>query len=67
MKWSSSFTSSHLGLFVLTCILTSFQYEYLSTIGFYDTPVPNLDFLALGVTFGTLEEFAETEVKARFA
>jgi uncharacterized protein YbjT (DUF2867 family) len=43
------------------------MYEYLSTIGFYDTPVPNPDLLALGVTFGTLEEFAETEVKARFA
>jgi hypothetical protein len=48
-------------------MLTFFQYEYLSTIGFYDTPVPNPDLVALGVTFGTLEEFAETEIKPRFA
>jgi hypothetical protein len=44
-----------------------FQYEYLSTIGFYETPAPNPDLVALGVTFGTLEEFVETEVKPRFA
>ncbi|KAI0248748.1 hypothetical protein BJV78DRAFT_1233113 [Lactifluus subvellereus] len=42
------------------------MYEYQSTIGFYETPVPNPDLVALGVTFGTLEEFAETEVKSRF-
>ncbi|KAI0248743.1 hypothetical protein BJV78DRAFT_1233069 [Lactifluus subvellereus] len=42
------------------------EYEYQSTIGFYETPVPNPDLVALGVTFGTLEEFAETEVKSRF-
>jgi len=42
------------------------MYEYLSTIGFYETPAPNPDLVALGVTFGTLEEFAETEVKPRF-
>jgi len=48
-------------------MLTFFQYEYLSTIGFYDMPVPNPDLVALRVTFGTLEEFAETEIKPRFA
>jgi uncharacterized protein YbjT (DUF2867 family) len=42
------------------------MYEYLSTIGFYDKPAPNPDLLALGATFGTLEEFAEKEVKPRF-
>ncbi|KAJ7490660.1 hypothetical protein FB451DRAFT_1389423 [Mycena latifolia] len=35
--------------------------------GFYTaTPVPNPDLVALGVKFGTIEEFLETEVKARF-
>ncbi|KAJ7095563.1 hypothetical protein C8R44DRAFT_889986 [Mycena epipterygia] len=31
------------------------------------TPVPNPDLVALGVEFGTVEEFLETEVKPRFA
>ncbi|KAJ7506903.1 hypothetical protein B0H11DRAFT_246031 [Mycena galericulata] len=30
------------------------------------TPVPNPDLVALGVKFGTVEEFLETEVKPRF-
>ncbi|KAJ7769126.1 hypothetical protein DFH07DRAFT_880539 [Mycena maculata] len=30
------------------------------------TPVPNPDLVALGVKFGTIEEFLETEVKPRF-
>ncbi|KAJ7082957.1 hypothetical protein C8R44DRAFT_688380 [Mycena epipterygia] len=30
------------------------------------TPVPNPDLVALGVTFGTIEEFLEGEVKPRF-
>ncbi|KAJ6485247.1 hypothetical protein DFH09DRAFT_1458092 [Mycena vulgaris] len=35
--------------------------------GFYTaTPVPNPDLVALGVRFGTIEEFLETEVKPRF-
>ncbi|KAJ7456729.1 hypothetical protein B0H11DRAFT_2176072 [Mycena galericulata] len=34
--------------------------------GLYDTPVPNPDLVALGVKFGTIEEFLETEVKTRF-
>ncbi|KAJ7490659.1 hypothetical protein FB451DRAFT_1220682 [Mycena latifolia] len=35
--------------------------------GLYNaTPVPNPDLVALGVKFGTIEEFLETEVKSRF-
>ncbi|KAJ7696684.1 hypothetical protein B0H17DRAFT_1197792 [Mycena rosella] len=35
--------------------------------GFYTaTPVPNPDLVALGVKFGTVEEFLESEVKPRF-
>ncbi|KAJ7133490.1 hypothetical protein C8R44DRAFT_698104 [Mycena epipterygia] len=35
--------------------------------GFYTaTPVPNPDLVALGVKFGTIEEFLEVEVKPRF-
>ncbi|KAJ6583831.1 hypothetical protein DFH09DRAFT_1433738 [Mycena vulgaris] len=35
--------------------------------GFYTaTPVPNPDLVALGVRFGTIEQFLETEVKPRF-
>ncbi|KAJ6562546.1 hypothetical protein B0H19DRAFT_1069156 [Mycena capillaripes] len=30
------------------------------------TPVPNPDLVALGVKFGTIQEFLETEVKSRF-
>ncbi|KAF8156208.1 NAD(P)-binding protein [Mycena galopus ATCC 62051] len=31
-----------------------------------DTPIPNPDLVALGMKFSTIEEFLETEVKARF-
>jgi hypothetical protein len=62
--YSSSIDSAYLAVLIRPFFL---QYEYLSTIGFYNTPVPNPDLVALGVTFGTLEEFAEREVKHRFA
>ncbi|KAJ7209353.1 hypothetical protein B0H12DRAFT_424186 [Mycena haematopus] len=35
--------------------------------GYHDTPIPNPELVALGVKFTTVEEFLETEVKARFA
>ncbi|KAJ7704989.1 hypothetical protein B0H17DRAFT_921018 [Mycena rosella] len=36
--------------------------------GFYTaTPVPNPDLVALGMKFGTIEEFMETEIKPRYA
>ncbi|KAJ6511251.1 hypothetical protein DFH09DRAFT_270595 [Mycena vulgaris] len=39
-----------------------------ATIGFYrSTPVPNPDLVALGVKFGSLEEFIQKEVVPRFA
>lgn len=46
-----------------------FQYAALAEYsGLYTaTPVPNPDLAALGVKFGTVEEFLETEVKPRFA
>ncbi|KAJ6523483.1 hypothetical protein DFH09DRAFT_1420517 [Mycena vulgaris] len=34
--------------------------------GIYTTPVPNPDLVALGVKFGTIDEFLATEVKSRF-
>ncbi|KAJ7503774.1 hypothetical protein B0H11DRAFT_2355563 [Mycena galericulata] len=38
-----------------------------SEFGMYmDTPVPNPDFVALGVQFGTLEEFIASEIVPRF-
>jgi hypothetical protein len=44
------------------------QYEFLAKIGcFNDTPVPNPDLVALGVQFGSMEEFVKTEVVPRFA
>jgi len=44
------------------------MFECQSTYdGLYrDTPVPNPGLVALGVKFGTLDEFLETEVKTRF-
>jgi hypothetical protein len=40
----------------------------MANIGMYnDTPVPNSDLAALGVKFGTLEEFVQKELVARFA
>ncbi|KAJ7339011.1 hypothetical protein DFH08DRAFT_1013744, partial [Mycena albidolilacea] len=44
------------------------MYLYMANIGMYnDTPVPNSDLAALGVNFGTLEEFVRKELVARFA
>ncbi|KAJ7844203.1 hypothetical protein B0H13DRAFT_2096889 [Mycena leptocephala] len=44
------------------------MYEFLAKIGWYnDTPVPNPDLVALGVQFGSMEEFVKTEVVPRFA
>ncbi|KAJ7752599.1 NAD(P)-binding protein [Mycena metata] len=44
------------------------MYAYLSKFGFYaDTPVPNPDLVALGVKFGSLEEFVRSEIVPRFA
>ncbi|KAJ7621872.1 hypothetical protein DFH06DRAFT_767307 [Mycena polygramma] len=34
---------------------------------FTETPLPNPELVALGVKFGTIQEFLETEVKPRFA
>ncbi|KAK7017366.1 NmrA domain-containing protein [Favolaschia claudopus] len=43
------------------------MYEYQAKSGMYsDTPVPNPDLLALGVKFGTLEEFVRKEIVPRF-
>ncbi|KAJ7616948.1 hypothetical protein DFH06DRAFT_1364737 [Mycena polygramma] len=43
------------------------MFEHHAEHGMYpDTPVPNPDLLALGVKFGTIQEFVETEVKPRF-
>ncbi|KAJ7092978.1 hypothetical protein B0H15DRAFT_905606 [Mycena belliarum] len=42
--------------------------KYQAKIGMYnDTPVPNPALVALGVKFGTLEEFIKAEVVPRFA
>ncbi|KAJ7184875.1 NAD(P)-binding protein [Mycena filopes] len=44
------------------------MYLLQAKIGLYpDTPTPNPDLVALGVKFGTLEEFVEKEVVPRFA
>ncbi|KAJ7866231.1 NAD(P)-binding protein [Mycena olivaceomarginata] len=44
------------------------MYLYQAKIGLYnDTPIPNPDLVALGVKFGTVEEFIQTEVVPRFA
>ncbi|KAJ7099877.1 NAD(P)-binding protein [Mycena crocata] len=44
------------------------MYAYLSKFPFYpDTPVPNPDLVALGVKFGSLEEFVHSEIVPRFA
>ncbi|KAJ7769425.1 hypothetical protein B0H16DRAFT_1881953 [Mycena metata] len=37
------------------------QYE-----GYYTTPIPNPDLVALGMKFSTVDEFLEVEVKARY-
>ncbi|KAJ7779776.1 NAD(P)-binding protein [Mycena metata] len=43
------------------------MYSFQANIGLYhDTPVPNPDLVALGVKFGTLEEFIQKEVVPRF-
>ncbi|KAJ6593010.1 hypothetical protein B0H19DRAFT_1088978 [Mycena capillaripes] len=43
------------------------MYEFFAKIGWYnDTPVPNPDLVALGVQFGSMEEFVKTEVVSRF-
>jgi hypothetical protein len=49
--------------------LTGFpQFLYQINIGMYtDTPDPNPDLVALGVKFGTMEEFIQKEVVPRFA
>ncbi|KAJ7346372.1 NAD(P)-binding protein [Mycena albidolilacea] len=44
------------------------MYLYQVKIGVYnDTPIPNPDLVALGVKFGTVEEFIQKEVVPRFA
>ncbi|KAJ7092981.1 NAD(P)-binding protein [Mycena belliarum] len=44
------------------------MYEYQAKIGMYaDTPVPNPALVALGVKFGTMEEFIKADVVPRFA
>ncbi|KAJ7142857.1 NAD(P)-binding protein [Mycena epipterygia] len=44
------------------------MYLFQAKIGMYtDTPVPNPALVALGVKFGTMEEFIKTEVVPRFA
>ncbi|KAJ7628190.1 hypothetical protein DFH06DRAFT_1338643 [Mycena polygramma] len=48
--------------------LNSAQFLYQAKIGMYNTtPVPNPDLVALGVKFGTPEEFVQKEVVARYA
>jgi hypothetical protein len=43
------------------------QFAYQSEFGMYrDSDIPDPRLVAFGVKFGTLEEFAETEAKARF-
>jgi len=43
------------------------MFLYQAKIGMYnDTPIPNPDLVALGVKFGTLEEFIQAEVVHRF-
>ena len=43
------------------------QFAYQSEFGmFRESDIPDPRLVALGVKFGTLEEFVETEVKARF-
>jgi hypothetical protein len=47
---------------------SSTQFLYQAKIGMYnDTPIPNPDLVALGVKFGTVEEFIQKEVVPRFA
>ncbi|KAF7343301.1 NmrA domain-containing protein [Mycena venus] len=44
------------------------MYAYAKKFGIYNsTPVPNPDLVALGVKFGTLEEFLQAEVVPRYA
>ncbi|KAJ7890094.1 NAD(P)-binding protein [Mycena olivaceomarginata] len=44
------------------------MFLYQAKIGMYnDTPIPNPDLVALGVKFGTVEEFIQKEVVPRFA
>ncbi|KAJ7617615.1 NAD(P)-binding protein [Mycena polygramma] len=44
------------------------MFLYQAKIGMYNTtPVPNPDLVTLGVKFGTLEEFVQKEVVARYA
>ncbi|KAJ7176976.1 NAD(P)-binding protein [Mycena filopes] len=44
------------------------MYAYLAKFPFYpDAPVHNPDLVALGVKFGTLEEFVREEIASRFA
>ena len=43
------------------------QYSYQSEIGmFRDAEIPDPRLVALGVKFGTIQEFVEQEVKKRF-
>ncbi|KAK6980986.1 NmrA domain-containing protein, partial [Favolaschia claudopus] len=44
------------------------MFAFQAKVGFYlDTPVPNPDLVALGVNFGTVEEFVEREIVPRYA
>ncbi|KAJ7176063.1 hypothetical protein C8R43DRAFT_974899 [Mycena crocata] len=44
------------------------MFLYQAKIGMYpNTPVPNPDLVALGVKFGSIEEFLKTEIVPRFA
>ncbi|KAK7033716.1 NmrA domain-containing protein, partial [Favolaschia claudopus] len=44
------------------------MYAYQAKVGMYhDTPIPNPDLVALGVKFGTRDEFIQKEIVPRFA
>ncbi|KAJ7107779.1 hypothetical protein C8R44DRAFT_744368 [Mycena epipterygia] len=44
------------------------MYLFQAKVGMYtDTPVPNPDLVALGMQFGTIEDFMKTEVVPRYA
>ncbi|KAJ6477039.1 NAD(P)-binding protein [Mycena sanguinolenta] len=44
------------------------MYKFLSEFGWYkNTPIPDPDLAALGVRFGSMEDFVKTEIATRFA
>jgi hypothetical protein len=53
--------------FPLTALTQTQFLAHAEYSGLYGaTPVPNPELVALGVKFGTVEEFMETELKPRF-